>query len=153
VPVGAADRHLGVELRAEAVLVRQQVRLEDRLEHDDHGRLHHTIADRGDAKRALAAVALGDPHPQQGLWPVSPGAQLLPQPFQPRLDAVGLDRLEGLAVDTRRAAIGAAASVCLGEDIGAADLVPQRVEAISRFSLGFRLQRGLQLPNPVSQRW
>ena len=116
-------------------------------------RLHHPIADRGDAKRALAAVALGDPHPQQGLWPVSPSAQLLPQPFQPRLDAVGLDRLEGLTIAARRAAIGAAASVRFGQNIGSADLVPQGVEAIGRFSLGFRLQRGLQLPNPVSQRW
>src|SRR4051794_10456995 len=83
VPVGAADRHLGVEPRTEAVLVRQQVRLEDRLEHDDHRRLHPPIADRGDAERALAAVALGDPDTQQGPWPVSPGTQLLPQPFQP----------------------------------------------------------------------
>jgi len=140
VPVRSADRHLGVEVRAESELVARKVRLEDRLQHDDHRRLHHPVTDRGDAQRALAAIALGDPHPQQGLGPVALGPQLPPQRFQPRLHTSGLDRRERLAVHARRTAVRAAASVRLGQDILTADLVPQSVEAKGRFSLGFHLQ-------------
>src|SRR3712207_8183897 len=47
--------------------------------------------------------------------PVGPGAQLLPQPFQPCSDTVVLDRRERLAVDAGRAAIGAAAPIRRGQ--------------------------------------
>ena len=153
VPVGPADGHLGVAVRAEPVLIAREIRLEDRLQHYDHRRLHHPVADRGDAERALAAGALGDPYPQQGLGPVGRGRQLLPQPFQPNRNPLGLDRREALAVHARRPAVRAAAPVRLGEHIRTAHLVPQGVKAEGWFSLGFRLQRGLQRPNPIVQRW
>ena len=124
VPVCPADCHLGVEVRAESELVARKIRLEDRLQHNNHRRLHHPVTDRGDAQRALAAVTLGDPHPQQGLGPVALGSQLLPQRFQPRLHAPGLDRREGLAVRARRTAVRTAAPVRLGQDILSANLVP-----------------------------
>ena len=138
-PVGPADRHLGVEVRAESELVARKIRLEDRLQHDEHRRLHHPVTDRGDAQRALAAVALGNPHPQQGLGPVELGPQLLLQPFQPRFHAPGLDRREALPIRARRTAVRAAASVRFGQDILTADLVPQAIEAKGWFSLGFHL--------------
>jgi hypothetical protein len=84
-----ANRHLGVHLRTEAVLIAQQVRLEDRPQHQQRRHLDHAVADARDAERALAAVALWYPHAQQGLWPIVANPQLLPQLFQPSILPMG----------------------------------------------------------------
>jgi hypothetical protein len=58
-----------------------------------------------------------------------------------------LDIREVLPVHTRCALVGAALSVGMGQDIVAADLVVQGIEAIVGFCLRFRVQRHLQFLN------
>ena len=59
----------------------------------------------------MPAVALWNPHSQQGLWAVGTAAQLLHDPFQPLLSSPGLDLVERDAINTRRAAVRTAASI------------------------------------------
>ncbi len=87
----------------------------------------------------MASVALRYPHPQQGLGIIPSRDQLLPQRFQPTLLAACVYPRERLAIDPRRSGICAAAVVGLQQNILATDLVPQSIEAESRFSLSFRL--------------
>jgi hypothetical protein len=143
VPEGLANRHLGVHLRAEAVLIAQQVRLEDRPQHQQRRHLDHAVADARDAERALAAVALWYPHAQQGLGPIVASPQLLPQLFQPSVLSVGGNLVERHPVTARSTVVTTARSVGFFEDVGPTHFVPQRVEPIVRFGLSFRLQRGL----------
>src|SRR5271168_346193 len=144
VPEGLADCHLGVHLRAEAVLIAQQVRLEDRPQHQQRRHLDHAVADARDAERALAAVALWYPHAQQGLWPIVANPQLLPQLFQPSILPVCGDLVERHPVAAGGTVVTPACPVCFFEDVGPTHFVPQRrVEPKVRFGLSFRLQRGL----------
>jgi len=139
VPEHASERHLGVQLGAEPVLLRQEVRLEDGAD-DQHCRhLHNTVADGWNAERPLASVALRYPHTQKGPRGVHPRFQLLPQRFQPALNAPSFDHLERFAIHPRRAGILAASAVGFSQDIVAIDLVPKGVEAEGRFGLSFRL--------------
>ena len=62
---------------------------------------------------------------------------------QPSLDPIRLDRLEVLTVHARRALVGAALGVGVRQNVLAADLVVEGVEAIAGFSLRFRVQRRL----------
>jgi hypothetical protein len=139
VPVDPAESHLGVQSGAKAILLWQQVRLEDGPDDQHHRHLDHAVADGGDAERPPASVALWYPHPQEGLRSVAPRDQLLPQPFQPPLHARGLDPGKALAVHPRRPRVAAAATVGFLQDVLATDLVPERVEAEGGFSLSFRL--------------
>src|SRR4051794_17656990 len=123
-PEGLANCHFGVHLRAEAILVAQQVRFEDRAQHQEHRHLDHAVADARDPERALAAVALRYPDAQQGLWPVVAGPQLLPQLSQPSLSPIGGDLVERHPVGARGATIAVACPVGFLEDVGPADLVP-----------------------------
>ena len=66
---------------------------------------------------------------------------------QPPLDPVRLDVRKILAVDARRALIRAALGIGMRQNVVAADLVIQSVEAIASFCLRFRVQRHLQLLN------
>ena len=68
---------------------------------------------------------------------------------KPPLDAVRLDIREVLAVHSRCALVGAALGPGMGQDVLAADLVVQRVEAEARLCLRFRVQRHLQLLNTL----
>src|SRR5262250_592774 len=58
---------------------------------------------------------------------------------QPPLDPVCLDVRKILAVDTRRALVGAALGIGMRQNVAAADLVVQSVEAIAGFRLRFRV--------------
>src|SRR5262249_4332022 len=131
--------HLGAEPGGEAVLLVAEVRLEDRPDDQQHRHLRHAVANGRYAQRALPAVALGDPYPKEGLRSVLRPSQLLPQRRQPRPHAGRLDLLERLPIYARRATVGAATPVRFGQDVRAADLVPQRVEPIAGGGLGFRL--------------
>ena len=58
---------------------------------------------------------------------------------EPPLHAVRLDIREVLTVHARCALVGAALGPGMGQDVLAADLVVQRVEAVAGFSLRFRV--------------
>src|SRR5206468_3905700 len=61
------------------------------------------------------------------------------------------DVREVLSVHARRALVGAALGPGMSKDVLAADLVVQRIEAITGFSLRFRVQRHLQFLNTFSE--
>src|ERR1700736_4816972 len=79
------------------------------------------------------------PHSQQGLRAVGAAAQLLHDPFQPLLSTPGLNLLKRDAIDARRTAVRTAVSIGFFNDVRSTDLVPERIEAESRFSLSFCL--------------
>ena len=68
---------------------------------------------------------------------------------KPPLHPIRLDVREVLTVHTRCALVGAALRIRMGQDVFAADLVVQSVEAIAGFCLRFRVQRHLQFLNTV----
>jgi hypothetical protein len=68
---------------------------------------------------------------------------------QPSLHPVRLDGLEVLTVHARRALVGAALSIGVRQNVLAADLVVEGVEAVAGFCLRFRVQRRLQFLNAV----
>ena len=124
VPEGLANCHFGVHPRTEAILVTQQVRLEDRAQHQKSRHLDHTVADARNPKRALTPVAFRNPNPQQGLWPIFAGLQLPPQLFQPSLLPVGGDLVERHLIDARGTPVAVACAGRLFEDIGSTDFIP-----------------------------
>jgi hypothetical protein len=63
---------------------------------------------------------------------------------QPSLDAILFDVRKDLSIHARRTLIGATLGVGVGQNVIAADLVVQRLEAITGFCLRFRVQRLLQ---------
>jgi hypothetical protein len=97
VPKHLAYGHLRIQLRTEVILVSQHVRLEDGADHPHHRHLDHAVADGRNAERPLPAVALWDPHSQQGLRAVGGAVQLLHNPFQPLLSTPSLDLVERFA--------------------------------------------------------
>ena len=68
---------------------------------------------------------------------------------KPPLDAIRLNVREVLTVYPRCALVRAALGKRMGQDVLAADLVVQRIEAIAGFCLRFRVQRLLQFLNAV----
>jgi hypothetical protein len=76
-PIHASERHLGVQSRTEAILLRQQVRLENGADDQHHRHLHHAVADGRNAEGPMASVALWYPNAQEGLWGIGPRDQLL----------------------------------------------------------------------------
>ena len=147
VPEHPPHGHLGVQSGTEAVLIVQQVRLEDRTDHQHHRHHDRAVTDGGDAQGPASAIALGDPHSQQGLGAVRPVRQLLSEPFQPAVPPLGFDRVERHPVEARRAVVGTTATIGFRQDVRSTDLVPESIEPESRFSLRFRLQRGLERLN------
>ncbi len=136
--------------RAEPETARQEVRLEDRLEHDLAGGLHDPVTDRGDRQRpALAAARLRDEHPSRGqrtphALPQIAG-QLAEQPGHPVL----LDISQGDLVNARRAVVPAHRNPRPPQDVLAVNLVPQRMEPSFRVGLGRPVKHMLQSANPV----
>ena len=68
---------------------------------------------------------------------------------QPPLHPVHFDVRKVLTVHTRCALVGAALGIGMGQDVLAADLVVQGVEAVAGFCLRFRVQRRLQFLNTL----
>src|SRR5689334_23132443 len=96
VPVDPSESHLGVQPGTEAILLWQQVRLEDGADDQHHRHLDHAVADARNAERSLTSIALRYPYAQEGLGVVALSYQLLPQPSQPLLRSAGIDLLERL---------------------------------------------------------
>jgi hypothetical protein len=119
--------------------LRLQVHVENRAEHQHRGGLDHAVFYRRNAERSLSTIAFWNPDAQKRLRRITLAPQLSPQRSEPLSLALGLDRLEVDAIHPRRAAIGAAASIRFLQDVFSANLIPQAVEPIARFRLGFRL--------------
>ena len=138
---------LGVAPGAVGVDFRRKVGFEDRLQHQHRCRHADPIPHGRDAQRPEFAVGLRYKHASDRLRSV----RLLPerkrQFGQPPLHAIRFDIRKVLAVHARCALVRAALGIGMRQDVVAADLVVQRVEAITGFCLRFRVQRHLQLLN------
>ena len=110
-----------------------QVQIQHRCRHAD------PIPHARDAQRPEFAVGLRYKHSSDWLWPVSLLPERKRQFSQPSLDPVCLDVREVLAIDPRRALVGAALGIGMRQNILAADLVVQGIEAIAGFCLRFRV--------------
>jgi hypothetical protein len=102
---------------------------------------------RSNPQRSLFAIRFGDENATHGLRLVRLPSQVIRQFVQPLRDAVRLDVRERLAIDPRRATVGAAAVEGEVQDVATVHLVVKRVEAIAGRSLRFGMQRLLEFPN------
>src|SRR5262245_54870332 len=133
--------------RPVGILLRLQVRLEDRLQDEQCRRLHDTILDRWNPQRSLLAVCFRNVHPTDGLRTIRLLSEFLRHFTQPLLHTVRFDVRERLAVHARRAVVDATTPIGVLQHIRAIHLVVQQVEAVHGRALRFGMQRLLQLPN------
>ena len=132
-------RLLGVPPRPVSVLFGWKVGFKDRLQ-NQRCRCHADPIPQGrDAQGPQLAVGLRYVHSPDWLWPISLLPERKRQFSQPSLDPVRLDIRKILTVDARRALIGAALGIGVRQNVVAADLVVQGVEAIAGFCLRFRV--------------
>ena len=137
-------------LRAEPVGTREEIRLEDRLQHQLQGRLDHPVGDGRDTQAAHLAVRLGDhplPHRQRAETAV---LQFQPQPFQEHPGTHGQDVSGRPAVHPRRprALVTPHANPRHQKERGIADKVEQVIEPAMRIFTSPAVQLGLDLQYP-----
>ena len=140
---------LGVAPRTVGVLFWWKVGFEDRFQHQ-HRCCHADPIPQGrDAQRPEFAVGLRYEHSSDGVRSVSLLPERKRQFAEPPLHPIRLDVREVLAIHTGCALVGAALGIGMRQDVLAADLVVQGVEAIPGFCLRFRVQRLLQFLNTL----
>ena len=84
-------------------------------------------------------LAFRDEHSSDGLRSISLLPERKRQFAEPPLGPISLDLRKILAVDPRRALVGAALGIGMRQNVVAADLVVQGVEAIAGLRLRFRV--------------
>src|ERR1035441_2131421 len=139
VKVGPAHRHLRVQLRTKSVLLRSQILVKNRTEHQHCGGLDHAVFYRRDAERSLSTIAFWDPDAQKRLWRITLAPQLFSQRPEPLFLTLGLDRFKVDAIHARRPRIGAATSIRFVQNVFSGNLIPKAIEPIARFGPRFRL--------------
>src|SRR5215469_16687762 len=132
-------RLLGIPPRPVGVLFGWKIGFKDRFQYQRCRRHADPIPHARDAQRPEFAVGLRYEHSSDWLWPVSLLPERKRQFSQPSLDPVCLDVRKILAVDPRRAPVGAALGVGMGQNVVAADLVVPSVAALAGFRLRFRV--------------
>ena len=128
-------------VRAIRILLGLQVGLEDRLQDQQHGGLHHAVADRGNPQRPPLPVRFRQINPPDRLRLVPFRSQFLRQFAQPAFDAVLLDVRKRLPIDAGRTAVGTALFPSGLQHVAAIHLVVQRVETKAGRTLRFGMQR------------
>src|SRR3954463_11554221 len=130
---------LGIAPSAVGVDFWWKVGFEDRLQYQ-HRCCHADPIPHGrDAQRPEFAVGLWYKHSSDWLRPIGLLPERKRQFRQPPLDPISLDVRKILAVDARRALVRAALGIGMRQNVLAADLVVQSVEAIAGFRLRFRV--------------
>src|SRR5688572_22346800 len=141
------DRVRPAALRSIAIGRGVEIRLEDRLQHQLGGGLHHAVPDRRDAEWPLAATGLRDHHPSHRQGSVRLRDEVLPDRREPLLPAGRFDHRESDPVDAWRALVGTRQLVGVAQDILATDLVVEQVEAERRLVLRLEIELPLKLPD------
>jgi len=132
-------RLLGIAPGTIGIDFRRKVGFKDRLQHQ-HRCCHADPIPHGrDAQRPEFAVGLRYKHSSDRVRSVGLLPERKRQFTEPPRDPVRLDIPEVLTVNARCALVGAALSVSVGQNVVAADLVVQGVEAIAGFCLRFRV--------------
>ena len=137
-------RLLGIAAPPVRVLLGWKVGFEDRLEHQHRCCHAHSIAQGRNAQRPeLGAlrrrVGFRYEHSSDRIRSIVLIPERKRQFAEPPLHAIRFDVHKVLTVHTRRALVRATLSIGVHQNIVAADLVVQRVEAIAGFSLRFRV--------------
>src|SRR5215475_990697 len=117
------DCLLGVSPGAVSVDFRRKIGFEDRLQHQQSCCHADPIPHARDAQRSEFAVGLRYIHSSDWLWPVGLLPERKRQFSQPSLDPVCLDVRKVLAIDPRRALVGAALGIGMRQNVVAADLM------------------------------
>ena len=126
------DRRLpGIPPRPVGVLFGWKIGFKDRFQNQRCRRHADPIPHARDAQRPEFAVGLRYIDSSDWLWPVSLLPERKRQFSQPSLDPVRLDVRKILAVDPRCALVGAALGIGMRQNVVAADLVVQSVEAVA----------------------
>jgi hypothetical protein len=107
------------------VLLRLQVRLEDRLQDQHRRHLHHAISNRANSQRPLFAIRFRDVNATNRLWLVRFASQVCRQFVQPLFHAIRRDVRERLAVDPRGTTVGTAAVEGESQNVATIHLVVQ----------------------------
>ena len=138
--VDAFHRVVGAPSRSVGVLLRLQVGLEYRRQHEHRRRLRHPVPDAGNAQRPrLAGLFLRDQDLPHRLRCVAPVLQIPRQFPEPATHAVCLDVREALSVYPDRAAVPANLPPGFLQEVLSPHLVDQRMEPPSGFFLSFRM--------------
>ena len=125
-------RLLGIAARPVGVLLWRKVGFKDRFEHQHRCCHADPITQGRDAQRPEFAVGLRDKHSSDGVRSVALLSERKRQFTEPPLHPVRLDVREVFPVHARCALVRAALGPGMGQDVIAADLVVQRVEAVTR---------------------
>ncbi|MBP1779200.1 MAG: hypothetical protein H6Q86_5211, partial [candidate division NC10 bacterium] len=123
-------------LRAEAVGARLEVRLEDRLQHQAGGGLHHSVSNGGDAGGPLAPAPLGDEDPPDGIGPVGGRPEFLGEMHEERGDPVRLYGRQRDTIHAGGAPLGAHQGPGVTQEVGPEDLVLEEVKPEGGLRLG-----------------
>jgi hypothetical protein len=129
----------------------EKVRLEQRLDHDSHRRLHHAVPKRRHSQWTLTALTLGNHHPPHGLSLIPVLAELLRNLREPGVDAVGFDGLDSETVAPGCAVVLLYLGPCTLKDVLAVNLVIQRVEPPCSLPLGRTIQRPLESASRITR--
>ena len=132
-------RLLGISPRAIGVLLWWKIGFEDRFEHQHRCCHARPITQGRDAQGPKFAIGLRDEHSSNGVRSVSLLPERKRQFSQASRDPVCFDVRKILAVDAGRALVGAALGVGMRQNVVAADLILQGVEAIAGLRLRFRV--------------
>src|SRR5262249_37215855 len=138
------DCLLGVARSAVGVNFRWKIGFEDRFQHQQSCCHADPIPHARDAQRSEFAVGLRYIHSSDWLWSISLLPERKRQFSQPPLGPVALDVRKILAVDTRRTLVRAALGIGMRQNVVAADLVVQGVEAIAGLCLRKRLNKRME---------
>ena len=114
------DRLLGISPSAVGIDFRWKIGFEDRLQHQQRCCHADPIPHARDAQRSEFAVGLRYKHSSDWFWPVSLLPERKRQFSQPSLDPIRLDVRKILAVDPRRALVGAALGIGMRQNVVAA---------------------------------
>src|SRR5215467_12833098 len=126
-------RLLGVAPRTVGILLWWKVGFEDRFQYQQRYRHADPIAQGRDAQRPELAIGLWYEHSSDRLRSVSLLLERKRQFAEPPLHPIRFNVRKFLPVHTRRALVGAALGVGMGQDVIAANLVVQSIEAIASF--------------------
>src|SRR5436305_530859 len=146
-PLHLDHRLLGVAPGTVGVLLWWKVGFKDRFQHQHRCCHAYPITQGRDAQRPEFAVGLRDEHSSDGVWSVSLLPERKRQVAKPPLHSIRFDVRKLLPVHSRCALVGAALGIGMSQDVVAADLVVESVEAVAGFCLRFRVQT----PSAVSE--
>ena len=149
-PRALIDEHLqGIvrrPLRAEPEAAVQEVRLEDRLEHDLHRGLHDPVPNREESTAAAArpSTRLGDQHPPRGQRPIAALPQFAASSSSSRAIPYSSTSAKVILSMPGAPLLPAHRDPRAPQDVPAIDLVHERVESPSGIGLGRPVERMLQ---------